>query len=35
MKDESVVVGADDIYEEVVADVKSVVRFHIDPFGEQ
>jgi predicted RNase H-like HicB family nuclease len=28
-----VVVGQGDSYEEVIADVKSAIRFHIDTFG--
>ncbi len=28
-----VVVGAGDTYEEALADVKSVVRFHVETFG--
>jgi predicted RNase H-like HicB family nuclease len=29
-----VVVGQGDTYEEVLADVRSAIRFHIDTFGE-
>jgi predicted RNase H-like HicB family nuclease len=29
-----VVVGQGDTYEEVLADVKSAIRFHIESFGE-
>lgn len=30
-----VVVGQGDTYEEVLADIKSAIRFHIETFGEE
>jgi predicted RNase H-like HicB family nuclease len=30
-----VVVGEGDIYEEVLADVRSAIRFHIETFGKE
>ena len=30
-----VVVGEGDSYEEVVADVKSAIKFHVESFGEE
>jgi len=30
-----IVVGQGDTYEEVLADVKSAIRFHIESFGEE
>ena len=30
-----VVVGQGDTYEEVLADVKSAIRFHIETFGQE
>jgi len=30
-----VVVGQGDTYEEVLADVKSAIRFHIETFGKE
>lgn len=31
----SVVVGQGDTYEEVLADVKSAIKFHVETFGEE
>ncbi len=30
-----IVVGQGDTYEEVLADVKSAIRFHVESFGEE
>lgn len=31
---EGIVVGEGDTYEDVIADVKSAIRFHVETFGE-